>query len=90
MLDFIVEENFHMQENVKEHRNPFLRKIIAVVFLPIIIFVWMTGWTLTQIGSQREQTETSQKTPQTHLQYEKESEAPDEDLRITNEPQIVA
>ena len=82
-----------MQKSVKEHRNPLLRKIITVVFLPIIIFVWMTGWILTQIGSQGEHTEISQKTLLTHPKFEeyvKELEAPDEDSRIADEPQIVA
>ena len=82
-----------MQKNVKEPRNPLLRKIITVVFLPIIIFVWMTGWTLTQIGSQGEHKEISQKTLQTHpkfKEYEKEIEAPDEDSRIADKPQITA
>ena len=75
---------------MKEPRNPLLRKIITVVFLPIIIFVWMTGWTLTQIGSQGEHTKISQKTLLTHPKYDKELEAPDEDSRIADEPQIVA
>lgn len=32
-------------------RSSFARKIITVVFLPIIIVIWMVGWTLTQIGN---------------------------------------
>lgn len=82
-----------MQKNVKEHRNPFLHKIITVVFLPITIFVWMTGWILTQIGSQGEHIEISQKTLLTNPkfeEYDEESEAPDEESRITDKPQIVA
>jgi hypothetical protein len=90
MPGLFVEEKFHMQKNVKEHRNPFLRKIITVVFLPIIIFVWMTGWTLTIIGSQTEQTETKQKTLQTHPKYEEEYEAPHQESTTAEKPQIIA
>ena len=53
----------------------------------------MTGWVLTQIGEPGESTEISQKTLRTHPRFEalvKESEVPDEDSRIVNEPQIVA
>lgn len=32
-------------------RSSFARKIITVAFLPIIIVIWMVGWTLTQIGN---------------------------------------
>ena len=92
MSDF-VEENLHMQRNVKEHRNPLLHKIITVVFLPITIFVWMIGWTLNQIGSETEHTEIRQKTLQTHpkfKEYNKEIEAPHEGSKIADKPQIIA
>lgn len=82
-----------MQENVKMRRSSLLRKIITVTFLPIIIFIWMTGWALTQIGEPVESTESSQKALRTHPRFEslgKESEAPNEDTKIANEPHIVA
>lgn len=82
-----------MQGNMKAKRDPLLRKIITLAFLPIIIFIWMTGWILIQIGSQEKPTEISQKTLQTHpgfKAYVKECELPEEDSRIANEPQIVA
>ena len=82
-----------MQDNLKAKRNPLLRKIVTLAFLPIIIFIWVTGWILTQIGDQGEPSEISQKSLQTHLgfkAYAKESEVADEDSRIVNEPQIVA
>lgn len=78
-----------MQENVKAHSNSLLRKIVTIVFLPIIIIIWMTGWTLTQIGDQGESTNINQKTLRTHPEFkahEKESKAIDEESRITNEP----
>jgi hypothetical protein len=82
-----------MQESVKMRRSSLLRNSITIVFLPIIIFIWMTGWALTQSGEPGESTEISQKTLRTHPRFEalvKESEVPDEDSRIVNEPQIVA
>jgi hypothetical protein len=90
MLGLFVEEKFHMQKNVKEQRNPFLRKIITVVFLPIIIFVWTTGLVLTIIGNQMEPTEIRQKTLQTYPKYEEETEAPDQESKISDKPQIIA
>lgn len=82
-----------MQDNLKAKRNPLLRKIVTLAFLPIIIFIWMTGWILTQIGDQGEPSEISQKSLPTHLgfkEYAKETKAPNEDSSIVNEPQIVA
>jgi hypothetical protein len=80
-----------MQENAKAHRNSLLRKIVTIVFLPIIIIIWITGWTLTQIGDQREPTKINQKTLQTcpgFKAHQKESKATEEDSRIANEPII--
>ena len=39
-----------LQKNSKT-RNSFARKIITVAFLPIIIVIWIVGWTLTQLGN---------------------------------------
>ena len=80
-----------MRENVKTHRNSLLRKIVTIVLLPIIIIIWMTGWTLTQIGDQGEPTKISQKTLQTYpglKTHQKESKTTREDSKIANEPII--
>jgi hypothetical protein len=82
-----------IQQNSHSRRVPVWRKILTLGLLSIIMFVWITGWILTQIGDQRESTEISQKSLRTHPGFEtyvKESEVPDEDSRIVNEPQIVA
>jgi len=87
----IVKGSIHMQKSVKAHRNSLLRKIVTIVFLPIIIIIWMTGWTLTQIGDQGEPTNINQKTLQTYpgfKAHQKESKATDEEPRIANEPVI--
>jgi len=58
--------------------SPFLRKIITVISLPLIIFIWMTGWTLTRIGEPVKSTKPSQKVFKIHPRCEsfsKESEA---------------
>jgi len=79
-----------MQATEKADSNSFLRKIITIVFLPIIIMLWMTGWTLMQIGSSGRPTEVKQKI--THLAPEahKKSDIPQakEDSKLTNEPII--
>ena len=79
-----------MQKSMKAHKKSLLRKIVTIVFLPIIIIIWMTGWTLTQIGDRREPTNIDQKTLQTHpgfKAHQKESKT-DEESRIANEPII--
>ena len=58
--------NFAEAKKLKENKNPLKRKIIAVIFLPIIILVWTIGWTLTQIGSERKIKET---TKESHFNY---------------------
>ena len=78
-----------MQQNVKTRRSSRLRKIATIVFLPIIIIIWLTGWTVTQIGNQREYTKNNQETLQTQTglkAHEKESSTMDEDSKIANEP----
>jgi len=85
-----------MQEHAHTRRNPVWRKIIVVAFLPIITFIWMIGWVLTQIGSQEGQIQIRQKTmhPQTEFEaHTKESEASTEDIEDSNiayEPEIIA
>jgi len=82
-----------MQPNSHAHRVPVWRKILTLSLLPVIIFVWTTGWILTQMGSQGRPTKIKQKTMINHSELEadeKESRIPDEDSRIAHEPEIIA
>ena len=82
-----------MQESVKVGQSSPVRKTIIIVLLPVIIVVWMTGWILTQIALQKELIEIKPKTVSTHhgfKEYAKETNEPNEDSTIVNEPQIVA
>ena len=60
--------------------------------LPIIIGIWMIGWTLAQIGNSGEQIEINQKVLQTHRKLDttetdtETTETEIDDRRITNEP----
>ena len=81
-----------MQETVKTHKKSLLRKISTIFFLPIISTIFMTGWILTQIGSLGEHKEINPKTLRSYPGFEKyvkESEEPEEDSRIANEPLII-
>lgn len=77
---------------MKTQRNSILRRIITIVFLPIIVVIWMTGWTLMQIGSTGRPREIKQDIMHTPSEFEtqEKSEIPiDEDSRIIDQP-IVA
>ena len=81
-----------MQDNAQKDRIAPLHKIIIIVFLPFITFIWMTGWILTQIGNLGDPVENNKETLRIHHKIEthlKESE-PDEDPRMANEPAIAA
>jgi len=81
-----------MQTNAKLRQISIVRKIITIVFLPIIIGIWMIGWTLTQMGSSGKQTEINQKILQTNRKLDSseiDTETSETDIdkrRITNEP----
>ena len=80
-----------MKESAKLRRISVARKIGTIIFLPIIIGIWMIGWTLAQIGNSGEQIEINQKVLQTHRKLETteidtESTETEIDRRITNEP----
>ena len=79
-----------MQEVVKALNNSLWRKIIIIVFLPIIVMVWMMGWTLIQIVPTWESTKIKQTATHAPPEFEvlEESEIPkvEEDSRIANEP----
>jgi hypothetical protein len=79
-----------MQQNVKTLSTSLLRKTITFVLLPIIVTVWMTGWTLMQIGSTGRPREIKQRTTHAPPEFEvrEKSEPPrvEEDSRIPNKP----
>ena len=82
-----------MQENVYAYKTPLWRRIMAIVLLPTITFLWIIGTILTQIGSQMEQVETRQKIKQSHLkieEYGEESKTPDEYSKVVYEQEIIA
>lgn len=83
-----------MPKNLREHRTPVWRKIATLVFLPAIILLWMTGWILTQMGSQEMSTEIRQKTDLTHPEFQanEEDKMPEdnEGSRIAYEQEIIA
>ena len=83
-----------MPQNLREHRTPVWRKIATLVLLPAIILLWMTGWILTQMGSQEMSTEIRQKTDLTHPEFQanEENKIPEdnEDSQIAYNPEIIA
>ena len=83
----------HMSHNVNVRRTPVLRKIVTLVLLPAIIFLWITGWVLTQTGSPVESIEIQQKTVQANheSQANQENKIPedDQDSRIENNSEII-
>jgi hypothetical protein len=81
-----------MQERV-DTKNSLLRKVIAVASLPLLTFIWMTGWTLTIIGEKFEVRESNQKTLKNHPKFEtqnNEIETLDNDTKINYEQPITA
>ena len=87
-MSFLTQGSVYMQQNVKVHRNPRWRKIATIVFLPIIIFIWLTGWTVTQIEEQKKYTKINQEKlqTQTELKAHEESNTVEEESKIANEP----
>ena len=82
-----------IQQNSHADRFPVWRKILTLTLFPAIIFVWTTGWILTEMGSQWRPTKIKQKTMINYYELEadgKESRMPDEDSRIAHEPEIIA
>jgi len=82
-----------MQENVKSHRSSLLHKVISVVFLPVIVFIWTVGWTLITIGGpvgSKASSHGALRIDQKLVSHEKELEAPNEDAKAANEREIVA
>jgi hypothetical protein len=41
--------NLIMQKNLKKRKNPLWRKALIIATLPLMIFIWTTGWVLTQL-----------------------------------------
>ena len=81
-----------MQENLKVRRNPISRKIVTLFFLPISIFLWMTGWLLIQIEQQAKPSEITQTLRINNIfePQNNETKAHDKDSSANNEPQIIA
>jgi len=81
-----------MQERV-DTKNSLLRKIITIASLPLLTFIWMTGWTLTIIGEKLEVKESTQETIKNHPKFEtteNEIETLDNDTKIKYEQPITA
>ena len=81
-----------MQDSVRPKNSP-LRKIATIVFLPILIVVWMTGWILIQSGDPGKRGEIRYKPKQSNPNLTssiKESQEQKEDTPKLNEPQIPA
>lgn len=75
-----------MQKNLKP-RSSFARKIITVVFLPIIIVIWMVGWTLTQLGSSNGSMEIETSILENNSKFETlESNSENDAEKISNYP----
>ena len=82
-----------MEEKAKKHEDSLFSKIIIVASLPLIAFIWMTGWTLTFIGEKMESKGSMQKTLRIDSKFEshiKNFEPADEESKIATEAQIVA
>ena len=83
-----------MPQNLRDHRTPVWRKIATLVLLPAIILLWMTGWILTQMGSQEAFTEIRQKTDRTYPEFQanEDTKIPEdnEDSQIAHNPEIIA
>ena len=75
-------------------KTPFWRKILTLVMLPALVFIWMTGWILTQIGSQNEPSQIRQETMLPHYKSSKNEETKEsnkkDNSRIAYNPEIVA
>jgi len=82
-----------MLHNVNARNTPVWRKIVTLVFLPTIIFLWMTGWVLTQIGSPVESPEIRQKTVLASNEFQADEETTNpkdfQDSRIAPNPEIL-
>ncbi|MEJ2280554.1 MAG: hypothetical protein P8X97_01330 [Candidatus Bathyarchaeota archaeon] len=75
-----------MQKNLKP-RGSFARKIITIVFLPIIILIWMVGWTLTQLDNSNGSIEIETKILETNSKFGIfESNSENDDEKISNYP----
>ena len=68
-------------------RGSFARKIITIVFLPIIILIWMVGWTLTQLDNSNGSIEIEPKILETNSKFGIfESNSENDDEKISNYP----
>jgi hypothetical protein len=63
-----------------------LRQVKIIVLLPLTIFLWMTGWTLSYIGAQRMSPRTAQKKT---IQIPQKETRERETLKEDTPPQIL-
>ena len=61
MCEVHCKERIQMQYKSNYRNTSPWRKMIIVATLPLIIFIWTTGWILVQIGATTESTETQSK-----------------------------
>ena len=50
-----TQKNNPMPQIPEQETNPILKKILAIIFLPLFIFLWTIGWKLDYIGRKKEQ-----------------------------------
>jgi len=82
-----------MQDDGKKREASLFRKIIILISLPLVAFIWMTGWTLTFIGEGLESRESVNKTLRIHPRFGSSMtsfESTAEDRKITHETPIAA
>ena len=82
-----------MQDDGKKREASLFRKIIIVISLPLVAFIWITGWTLTFIGKGLESRESVNKTLRIHPglgSSVKSFESTGEDRKIIHESPIGA
>jgi len=82
-----------MEEKARKHEDSLFSKIIIVASLPLIAFVWMTGWTLTFIGERLESRGSVQKTLRIDSRFEsrmKNFEPINEESKMVTEKPIAA
>ena len=83
-----------MPQNINTHKTSVWRKIISFLLLPTIIFLWITGWILTQTGSPLESSEIQQKivlaNHESQANKENKISKDVQDSRIEYNPEIIA
>jgi hypothetical protein len=79
-----------MKKKVKARRGS--HTVLTVALLPLLIFTFMAGWILIQIGRILDFQKNKEKNLELNYQFEKhieKSEKSDKESRKTKEPQII-